>query len=310
MIDFISLINNPHHVIIDKQPFPRLKSFLGVDYDTWTLISGIAVPLLSFTLGFLFSTLRDRIKERRDIGVSSESFFIWIKKSIKAAEVFLEEIKKRKTEAESLDNFQIKRPDYINLHLSRLILNQEKIYKAFVKYREDKDGKNSENYTTLIVNLDFLSDLQDIVYKNAGHMIDDFNTLFNQWNNFLRDLHRAKHNLIGKRVPFSKPSHLYSINALFESWYNSKVEGLTHVYKFLNTLEPFLKEMYAKDPSDDEVESLIFFASQTQLVYNQFISERDQYVSLLGNCCKQLEETIINLETASQKIEASKFLTW
>jgi len=297
-----------YHVIVEKQPAPKIKSLFGVEYDTWTLIFGFAVPLLSFLFGFLFSILRDRVKERLDIKISSETVLLWIKNSIKSSKTLLAEIDEKKTEVLKLDNFDFKRPSQISLHLARLTFNQEKIFKAFVKYRKDKKKDNSEDYTKLMVDLDFLADFQVMFYKNADYMVDQFQVLFNQWNNYLREFYRAKHCLLGKRAPFEKPSHLYSIDQLFNRWYVSKKEKLSDVNDFLANLEPFLNEFYSKDPSNDDVETLTFFTQQIMFVYKQFIYERDRYAELLANEYEQLNETIRELESLSNKISKKKFV--
>src|ERR1700750_2821180 len=109
--------NKEYHVIIEKQP--KAKEFLGVEYDTITLMLGFVVPLISFVFGFWFSTLRDKIKERRELKISSETLILWIRKSIESCNTLLEEIEKKHQEMLRLDNFQYSRPTQINLHLSR-----------------------------------------------------------------------------------------------------------------------------------------------------------------------------------------------
>lgn len=294
-----------YHISIDKQPPIKQKTFLGIDYDSLTLASGILVPLLSFILGFLFSILRDKFREKSDIKVTSDSFFMWIDKMLKSSNALLLELKKRKDETISLDSFQISRPDYINLHLNRLTLDQKILYKAFVKLKKGNLNDNTNDYSKIIVDIDFLDDFQKTLLQNSQYIVDDFQNLFSQWNDSIRRLHKAKHNLVGKRFR-EGGAKLRVVNDHFNAWYQTDEQGLSITHKFLKSLEPILQDYYKADPSDDELADLLSITQQTNVIYNQFIFERGKIQDLYEKFYNQLNETIDELNSLSQKIKSKK----
>lgn len=294
-----------YHVSIEKQPSVNQKNIWGVEYDTLTLISGFIVPLLAFILGFLASILRDRFREKTSIKIASESFIMWINKTIVNAKLLLTEIEKKKDQTEALDGFEVSKVDYINLHLNRLASDQNLLYKAFVKYKRGSLKDNSNDYSKIIVDIDFLGDFQKILLQNSQYIVDQFQNLFIQWNDSIRYLHKTKHNLVGRRAN-EENDKIKTINDSFNEWYKTDNSGLSDTNKFLTEIEPALLKFYNKDPSDDELAELLSTIQKTKVIYNQFIFEKSEVVKLLSTFHKQLSETITEMDTLSKKIIAKK----
>jgi hypothetical protein len=294
-----------YHVSIDKQPSPKGKTLFGADYDTLTLLSGILVPLISFFLGFVLSVLRDRFREQTNLKIASDSFFLWMSRTIKSSDALLLELEKRKNEATELDSFQISKPDFINLHLNRLLADQNLLYKAFVKLKSGDQKENFNDYSKIIVAIDFIDDFQKMLLQNSQYLVEDFQNLFIQWNTSVKSLHRAKHNLLGRRFR-DEDAKLNVINDSFNEWYKSDEQGLSNTYQFLEDIEPILQDFYQESPNDDELSKLLSITQQTKVIYKQFIFERGRVCDLLSNFYKQLKETLDEIRELSQKIDNKK----
>jgi uncharacterized protein YukE len=174
-----------------------------------------------------------------------------------------------------------------------------------VLLKEDTLKDNINDYSKIIVDIDFLDDFQKILLQNSQYIIDDFQKLFSQWNDSVRRLHKAKHNLVGKRFK-EGGAKLRVINDHFNAWYKKDEQGLSNTYNFLKSLEPILQDYYKADPSDEELADLLSIAQQTNVIYNQFIFERGRIHDLYDKFYKQLEETIKELNSLSQKIKSKK----
>jgi len=301
-MDSVKLVEKKiYHISVDRQPILKEKSFLGVEYDTLTIIVGFIVPLISFFLGFLFSIFRDKFKERTEINIVASSFMMWTERTIKSASTLLKEIDDRKNETNDLDNFQVSKPANINLHLNRLSSDQGLLYKAFVKQKKGDLKTNFDDYSKIIVDVDFLGDFQKMLSQNSQYIVDDFQSLFDKWNDSVRSVHKAKHILIGRRAN-NGDEKIEIINGYFNEWYKTNNQGLLSTYNFLNQLDPILQEFYNNNPGDDDLAELLSAIQQTKFIYNQFVFKKSEVVKIFKGLYDQLDETIIEIDTLSKKI--------
>lgn len=275
---------------------------MGVEYDTLTLISGFLVPLISFLLGFVFSILRDKFRERSTRIVTASFFFLWLDKTIKSGNALAKELENLKQKISTLDGFQIAKPTFINLHLNRLASDQSILFSAFVKAKKGKLQDNFSDYSTLFIDLDFLDDFQKMLLQNFQYIIDDFQNAFTRWNDAVRALHRAKHILVGRRAK-NADEKINLINNKFNEWYEMDDQGLSVTYNFLNALEPMLQKFYNEDPSDDELAELLSKCQQTKVLYSQFLSERNQVFDLISKFHEQLVQTVTEITSLSLKVK-------
>ncbi|HEY8927572.1 MAG TPA: hypothetical protein VIM55_00175 [Mucilaginibacter sp.] len=294
-----------YHVIIEKQAGPASKAVWGIEYDTLTLLSGFLVPLISFVFGFIFSIVRDKFRDRRNENVASAFFLMWIKRTIRSAKALLLEIEKSKSQAESLDGFNISKPTFINLHINRLSSDQTVLYNAFVNGKRGKFEDNFGDYSKLLIDLDFLGDFQQMLLQNSQYIVDDFQNKFTQWNDAVRSLHRAKHVLLGRRAK-NADKKTHEINEHFKKWFEETDQGLQKTYSFLDNLEPVLQKFYTEDPTDDDLADLLSIAQNIKVLYWQFEYEKKQVIDLFSNFHEQLNNTITEIETLSLKIDKKK----